>query len=261
MVHCTQRYFSVWGIVCFSMGFTRTCSATDYSTPHFFIFSYTTIEELLRFFVKPNSVMKRLFSFIACATVLASCGVTTPTSSNVISRQDATSLEGHKVVVEEIQMQGVEMVETLSKDGTDIIKRPHKWYAGIGTADNKQIAIEIAQGEAYATISRVLNNAVLAESERGAIVNNGRVQSAIRSHWEQVGAALVKGCEPFGNVSVEYNPASGMYTATAKVGIRGDMFNSLLANAGNFRPADLNAEEMEQFMAINKAILSAAKGD
>lgn len=205
--------------------------------------------------------MKRLFSFIACATLLASCGATKPATYNVVSRQDATSLEGQKVVVEEIQMQGVEMVEVLSEDGTEIIKRPYKWYAGIGTADNKQIAIEVAQGEAYATISRVLNNAVLAESERGAIVNNGRVQSAIRSHWEQVGAALVKGCEPFGNVSVEYNPASGMYTATAKVGIRGDMFNSLLANAGNFRPADLNAEEMEQFMSANKAILSAAKGN
>ncbi len=158
-------------------------------------------------------------------------------------------------------MSGVEIVETLSEDGMEITKRPYKWYAGTGTADNKQIAIEMAQSEAYATISRVLNSVVLAESERGALVNNGKIQMALRSHWEQVSTSLIKGCEPFGNVSVEYNPANGMYTATAKVGIRGDKFNSLLANAGNFQPTDLSKEELEQFVATNKSIMEAAKGN
>ena len=205
--------------------------------------------------------MKKLFSFIACVALLSSCGTTKPVTTNVLSRQNATSLEGNKVVVEEIKVHGVEIVETLSEDGTEIIKRPYKWYAGTGTADNKQIAIEMAQSEAYAIISRALNSAVLAESERGALVNNDKVQIALRSHWEQVSTSLIKGCEPFGNVSVEYNPENGMYTATAKVGIRGDKFNALLANAGNFQPSDLSKDELEQFVATNKSIIEAAKGN
>lgn len=205
--------------------------------------------------------MKKLFSFVACAALLASCGTTKPTNSTVITRYGATNLEGEKVVVEEIKMQGIEMVESLNEDGTKIIKRPYKWYAGLGTADNKQIAIEMAQGEAYATISRVLNNAVVAELERGALQNNGAVQIALRSHWEQVSISLTKGCEPFGTASVEYNPSTRMYTVTAKVGIRGEKFNELLASAGSFRPNNLTESELKEFVEINQAIISAAKGN
>lgn len=205
--------------------------------------------------------MKKLFSFIACVALLASCGTTKPTATTTISRYGATNLEGEKVVVEEVKMQGIEMVESLSDDGAQIIKRPYKWYAGTATADNKQIALEMAQGEAYATISRVLNNAVRAESERGALQNNGAVQIALRSHWEQVSSSLTKGCEPFGTATVEYNPATRMYSVTAKVGIRGDKFNSLLANAGEFRPNNLTESELKEFVEINQAILSAAKGN
>ena len=71
--------------------------------------------------------MKKLFSFIACAALLASCGTTKPTATTTISRYGATNLEGEKVVVEEVKMQGIEMVESLSDDGAQIIKRPYKW--------------------------------------------------------------------------------------------------------------------------------------
>lgn len=202
--------------------------------------------------------MKKLISFIACTALLASCGTTKPATT---SFYNAANLEGEKVVVEEVKLQGIEMVETLSEDGSQIIKRPYKWYAGTATADNKQIAIEMAQGEAFATISRVLNNAVMAEMERGAVQNNGVVQIALRSHWEQVSAALTKGCEPFGTATVEYNPATRMYSVTAKVGIRGDKFNSMMSHAGEYRPDNLSQEELNDFIEINQAILSAAKGN
>ena len=204
--------------------------------------------------------MKKFVLLLATAALVVSCGTTKP-STTTVARYGATNLEGEKVVVEEIKMQGIEMVESLNEEGTQIIKRPYKWYAGTATADNKQIALEMAQGEAYATISRVLNNIVKAESERGALSNNGVVQIALRSHWEQVSISLTKGCEPFGTATVEYNPTTRMYSVTAKVGVRGDKFNELLANAGNFRPTNLNEEELKEFIEVNSAILSAAKAN
>ena len=158
-------------------------------------------------------------------------------------------------------MQGIEMSESLNDEGTEMINRPFKWYAGIGKADNKQMAIELAQREAYATISRVLNNAVLDQSERGNVANNGRVQQALTSHWKQVSTSLQKGCEPFGNVTVEYSQTTHMYNVTAKVAIRGDRFNKLLNTAGSYKPEDLSGSELEQFIEINKSIMEAAKGN
>lgn len=201
----------------------------------------------------------------ATATVLlASCGTTkqaamTPAVES--SRTKTTSLEGDKVTSETVKLTGIEMSDALNDDGTDMIKRPYRWFAGIGKADNKQVAIELAQREAYATISRVLSNAVLDQSERGNVANNGRVQQALTSHWKQVSASVEKACEPFGNTTIEYNAATRMYEAVAKVGIRGDRFNQLLNTAGNFRPADLTGEELEQFIQTNKSIMEAAKGN
>ena len=208
--------------------------------------------------------MKKVyFKVIVYAILLASCGTKqiamTPTIES--TRQTTTNLEGQQVVSETVKLSGVEMVETLNDDGTDMIKRPYKWFAGIGKADNKQVAIEFAQREAYATISRVLNNAVLDNSERGNITNNGRVQQAVNSHWKQVSASLQKACEPFGNTTIEYNPSTKMYEATSKVGIRGDRFNQLLNTAGNFKPSDLSGEELEQFIQTNKSIMETAKGN
>lgn len=197
------------------------------------------------------------------AIVATSCGtfkkVIAPSEESY--RNTVVNLEGNKVVSETIKLTGIEMADALNDDGTDMIKRPYKWFAGIGTADNKQVAIELAQREAYATISRVLNNAILDQSERGNIANNGRVQQAITSHWKQVSTSIEKACEPFGNTIVEYNPSTRMYEATSKVGIRGDRFNQLLNTAGNFKPSDLTGTELEQFIMTNKSIMEAARGN
>lgn len=209
--------------------------------------------------------MKKVLVMVAAATVLlVSCGTTKQVAMAPAvesTRKTTTSLEGQQVVSETVKLTGIEMADALNDDGTDMIKRPHKWYAGIGKADNKQVAIELAQREAYATISRVLNNAVLDQSERGNVANNGRVQQALTSHWKQVSASVEKACEPFGNITVEYNPSTRMYEATSKVGIRGDRFNQLLNTAGNFKPADLTGEELEQFIQTNKSIMEAARGN
>ena len=206
--------------------------------------------------------MKKIyFVAIAFAMLLASCGTAKMTPIVEASRSTVTGLDGQQVVQETIKLSGLEMADALSDDGTEMIKRPYKWYAGIGKADNKQVAIELAQREAYATISRVLNNAVLDESERGNVANNGRVQQALTSHWQQVSASVQKACEPFGNTSIEYNQSTRMYEATSKVGIRGDRFNQLLNTAGNFKPSDLSGEELEQFIQTNKSIMEAAKGN
>lgn len=210
--------------------------------------------------------MKKVLIMVAAATVLmiSSCGTTkkavmAPAVES--TKAKVTSLEGDKVTAETVKLTGIEMSDALDDDGTGLIKRPYKWFAGIGKADNKQVAIELAQREAYATISRVLNNAVLDQSERGNVANNGRVQQALTSYWKQVSASVEKACEPFGNTTIEYNPGTRMYEATSKVGIRGDRFNQLLNTAGSFKPSDLTGEELEQFIQTNKAIMEAAKGN
>lgn len=209
--------------------------------------------------------MKKIFTMAVAATLLlSSCGTTKQVAMAPAvesTRKTTTSLEGQQVVSETVKLSGIEMADALNDDGTDMIKRPYKWFAGIGKADNKQVAIELAQREAYATISRVLNNAVLDQSERGNVANNGRVQQALTSHWKQVSASVEKACEPFGNTTVEYNPSTRMYEATSKVGIRGDRFNQLLNTAGNFKPSDLTGEELDQFIQTNKSIMEAARGN
>lgn len=220
--------------------------------------------------------MKTIISFFAismAAASLVSCGTAKKASSSsyTVNGQlkpavestisTATSLEGTQTRVETVKLQGIEMSEALSEDGTQMIKRPFKWYAGIGKADNKQMAIELAQREAYATISRIFTNAVKDEAQRGNVANNGAVQQALTSHWEQFSASLQKGCEPFGNTSIEYDQTTRMYTATSKVGIRGDRFNQLLNTAGNFKPSNLSGTELEQFIEVNKSIMEAAKGN
>lgn len=194
------------------------------------------------------------------ALALASCGSTKQTS--IESRVEKNkSLEGDKVQVETLKMQGIEMVEDLSEDGTKIVKVAYKWYAGIGKANDKQTAIETAELEARATISRVIENAVLAESERGSVVKNGEVQKALTSHWKQVSMSIQNACEPFGEVKIEYNPSTKMYTVTARVGIRGDKFQQMINNAGNYKPSNLSGQDLEEFNKANKSIMNAAKGN
>lgn len=206
---------------------------------------------------------KTFFIAIASTILLVSCGSTKSSMAPAVesTRKTTTSLEGQQVVSETVKLSGLDWADALSEDGTELIKRPFIWYAGIGKADNKQVAIELAQREAYATISRVLNNAVKDGAERGNVVNNGRVQQALTSHWEQVSISIQKACEPYGNTTIEYNPSTRMYEATSKVGIRGDRFNQLLNTAGNYKPSNLTGQELDQFIETNKAIMEAAKGN
>lgn len=191
--------------------------------------------------------------------VLSSCGTVKKTSDVVLSQSQTTSLEGDKVVVAEMQLSGIEMAESLNDDGTDLIQRPYKWYAGIGETDDQQMSIELAQREAYATISRIFSNLVQDEAERGNVATNKKVQQALKSHWEQFSATLQKGCEPFGKATVQYNPSTRLYKVTAKVAVRGDRFNQLLRTAGDFKPDGLTEEELRQFIDTNNAIMEAAK--
>lgn len=202
-----------------------------------------------------------MMAFVACVSVMTSCGskkaAVAPAVSSQIKTQ--TSLEGEKVQVENVELSGIAKVDALNDDGTDMIIRPFKWWAGIGLADNKQMAIELAQREAYATISRVLNNAVKDEADRGNVANNGRVQQALKAHWEQISISLTKGCEPFGSTSIKYIPSTRMYEATSKVAIRADRFQQLLNTAGNFKPSNLTGEDLNLFIETNKAIMEAAQ--
>jgi len=190
--------------------------------------------------------------------LLTSCGAGKRSAD--FSREKGKSLEGDKVMVETVRLHGIDEAEVLNEDGTKLIKMPFKWYAGIGTADNKQVAIELAQREAYATISRVLNNIVQDQAQRGNLANNGKVQQALSSYWEQISVSVQNACEPFGETVIEYNPSTGMYNVTAKVGIRGDRFNDLLDTAGKIPENELDKDELDEFIDINKSIMEAAKG-
>ena len=202
--------------------------------------------------------MKKLFLLAAVAVMTVACG--SPGKLSRPEREQTRSLEGDRVTVETVALQGIEMSESLSEDGTEIIRRPFKWYAGHGMADNRQMAIELAQREAYATISRVLNNIVQDQAQRGNLANNGKVQQALSSYWEQISVSVQNACEPFGETVVEYNPSTGMYNVTAKVGIRGDRFNDLLDTAGKIPENELDKDELDEFIDINKSIMEAAKG-
>ncbi len=193
------------------------------------------------------------------AMVMASCGSAKQAADSRIEK--GKSIEGVDVVVETMRTHGIEMADELSEDGTKIIKVAYKWYAGIGKANDKQTAIEMAEREARATISRVVENLVLDQAERGTLGNNGDVQKAITSHWQQVSRSIQNACEPFGDTKIEYNPATHMYTVTSKVGIRGDKYQQMLNNAGNFKPSNLSGDELKEFVETNKAIMNAAKGE
>lgn len=160
-----------------------------------------------------------------------------------------------------LKLQGIEMKESMNEDGSSIIQRPYRWFAGMAVADMQNVAVEMAQLEAYATISRVIENAVQAKAERGTLAVNGKVQQALKSHWEQVSMSIQNASEPFGDTDVSYNNETGMYEAIAKVGIRGDRYVKLLDGAKDTKPEDLTGDDMKQFIDVNNAIIEAAKGD
>lgn len=206
--------------------------------------------------------MNKLFTIMAVIAIfmLASCGSSKPTA--VESKIEKTrSVEGDKVMVETAERHGVDMIETLSDDGTKMVKKPYRWFSGIGTADDEQMAIEIAEHEARAEVSRTIETMVMATAEKGALVNNQQVQAALTSHWKQVSSSILNGCEPIGAVKVEYNKKNHMYKATAKVGMRGDRFQQLLNQAGSYKPANLSGKDLDQFIETNQAIINAAKAE
>lgn len=204
--------------------------------------------------------MKNFGMIALAAMVMVSCG--TKKQTIVESRiENQKSLEGENVVVETTRLQGIEMIDDLSEDGLTMRKVAYKWYAGIGKANDKQTAVELADREARATISRIIENMVLEQAQRGTVANNGEVQKALTSHWQQVSRSIQNACEPFGDTKIEYNPSNRMYTVTAKVGVRGDRFQQMLNNAGNFKPSTLSGKDLEDFIETNKAIMNAAKGN
>lgn len=172
-----------------------------------------------------------------------------------------TKASAQSVTKSNLKLNGIEMVETMSDDGMLIIKRPYRWFAGIAEADVQSVAVEMAQLEAYATVSRVIENMVMAKAERGSFGVNGKVQKAIMSHWEQVSMSIQKACEPFGETEVSFNSETGFYEVVTKVGIRGDRYVRMLDGAKDVHPDGLNAEETKEFVELNQTIINAAKGN
>ena len=131
-----------------------------------------------------------LLGMAAIALVFASCGSSKnmAVQSNIEKQR---SLEGEKVVVETTKLTGYDMSECLSEDGTKLVKIAYKWFAGIGKADDKQTAIEMAELEARATISRVIEKAVSTNAERSSLVVDGKVAKALKSDWEQMLKLLI----------------------------------------------------------------------
>lgn len=166
------------------------------------------------------------------------------------------SAQNYSRNTENIQLHGLEMVETLSDDGMRIVKMPFKWFAGIGEADDKQIAIEIAQREAQSAVSRIIRNEVIDQAAKLSVDVNGRVCQALISSWEQYSRSILVGCEPFGNTEVQYNPNTRIYKVKAKIGIQGDRFKKMMNEYKERTPEDLTPVEIQQFIQVNQTIVS-----
>lgn len=163
-----------------------------------------------------------------------------------------------KVRAEKSTRTGYQMVDALNEAGTKLEKVAYKWFAGDAEADNKSVAIEMALSEARAEVSRSVLTIAKTEAERGALTNNGKVQQALKTYWNQVSMSVQKGCEPFGDAIVVYNKKTGMYQVRAKVGMRGDLYKEMLRTAGQ-KPTTLSGEELREFEEINASIINAAK--
>lgn len=207
--------------------------------------------------------MNKLFKLGMTAVtvlVLASCG--SQKSTAVESKiEKGKSLEGENVMVETTKLYGTDMVDALNEDGTKMVKVPYKWFAGIGKANDKQTAIEMAELEARAMVSRVIENMVMATAERGTLANNGEVQKALTSHWKQISSSIQNACEPIGDTKVEYSSSTKMYTVTSKVGIKGDRYIQMLNSASDYKPNNLKGDDLQQFIDTNQSIINAAKGN
>lgn len=168
---------------------------------------------------------------------------------------------GDVVRLDDIEQSGYDMQKSINDDGSGFIERPYKWYSGIGKADDKQIALELAQREAYATISRIINNIVDDKCEKIASSMEGRVGKAVQSCWTQISQNIVSGCEPFGKAVVEYDSRFGMYIVTAKVAVRGDRFLKMLGEVSSIKVDGFSEAEMDEYAAINAEIMESVRGE
>lgn len=209
--------------------------------------------------------MKKFLCLASVALIVLSCGSLRKSSSHsspfISPVETATDFTGEQVVQTKVAVSGIELSKAISEDGTQIIELPYRWFSGTATADNLSVAIEMAQREAYSTVSRELNNAVHDKAEGGSVVVDSKVKEAVRSYWSQVSTSLIKACGPYGDAVVNYNERTKMYTVMAKVAILAIKWNELVDSAGAYVPEDLNKEELDQFLELNKSIIEAAKGN
>ena len=100
----------------------------------------------------------------------------------------------------------------------------------------------------------------------GSVYNPNSVMKALYngdfdSYWTQMSKTIQNACEPLGSTKIEYSPTTKMYTATAKVGVRGDRYQKMLDSASSYKPDNLSGKDLESFMEANKSIMNAAKGN
>ncbi len=194
--------------------------------------------------------MKNLFTLV----MVLFCAITTTAQ---ISYE--RNLEGDCVRVQDEATSGYVMAETLSSDGTRIEQIAYKWFSGYAESDNKQMAIEMAQREAFNTVSRTFNNAVLSAAVGVTNDVNGRAVDAVTSCWVQVSNQIVRGCEPFGENRIEYNRNTGKYKVTAKIAMRGDIYKKIIDNIKNNIPRNLSDSEMDIFMSIHTRVVDVVR--
>lgn len=209
--------------------------------------------------------MKKLVLCVVGATLLISCGATksavTTSTTTPAMRQQTVSLEGETVIKEVRKSSGVAMAESLSEDGLQVVQHAYRWFAGSYTADNEKLAKTAAKAEARAEVSRSILSIVKTNSEAAGMAVDAKVHETLTTYWKQQGSTILNGCEDFGEVEVEYNPSTRMYKATAKVAMRGDRYNKVMESAGSHRPQNLSEKELDDFIALNKKIIEAAKAE
>ena len=159
------------------------------------------------------------------------------------------SAQSYSKGTESTKLHGLEMAETLSDDGMEIVKRPFKWFAGIGESDDKQIEVQSA-------VSRIIRNEVIDQATKIGVAANGRVCQALVTSWEQYSHSILVGCEPFGNAKVQYNPNTGIYRVVARIGIQGDRFKKMMNEYQECPSEELTPAENQQYIQISKAVVN-----
>lgn len=208
--------------------------------------------------------MKQFFFFLMSAALLVSCGSAKPAYTPAPQIQTVTSLEGQQVNKETRADTGYDEGKGLSADGTKIEMVTYKWWAASADVDNKSAAIALARQRAYNAVADNVNKCVASEvnsdSNIGIAGANGQYLESVTGAWKQFSNAVMKGCEPWGELEIEYNPSTGQYSVWAKVAIRGDRFVKLLNETATAAPANLSGSALDAYMETNKKIADALRG-